>query len=668
MLDMKSRLERKIDRARVISFDVFDTAILRKLDEPRSLFDLMLPHVSACLGSKTTDFPAARFTAEGEARRRAWANGNVSEVTFSEIYAIVAEILDLDAAAISELCRREIEAEMAVCLRDPFIYSVYRRSLDLGKSVVFLSDMYLPQATVSEILKNCGYTKYDALLVSSETRRTKASGALYGEALERVGIAPKQWLHIGDNPHSDIRMARKRGIPSWHYASPAEKFKRDRRQFDAWRADRPCSPAGYVVKGLVTNRLAAANPLEVNSGSAGRFWEDFGYSAAGPLYAGFTEWLIEQATKRDLQAIYFLARDGYAIKRLFEMFRPPGLADIETHYLYASRRALNFASIRSLDDAALKFLTQSYGLNTIGAFLQRIGLEPQAFADDIRRVGFKDVGQRVRTSTDFERLEQLLKSLSDPILQRARSENAVMRDYLVKSGLADDRRIALVDIGWQGSQQQAIQAFLRENGCQVRPTGLYLGTFWFASNLYGLELPNHAYLFNRGQPREYEGLVLSCVEIFELLFSSPEGSLVRMERRSSGEFAPIRQPVDAEDASRNEIVQRLQAGAMQFAADYFALKQAFPDLTIDSELALTQVRRVLRHPTPLEARSLGDIAHTKDFGESTRGPIARRSSLFGLLRRRSLIRRQEGTWRAGIEARSSWVYRALYRLRMGDLA
>src|SRR5450631_8498 len=146
MPDMKSRLERRIDRKRVISFDVFDMAILRKLDEPRSLFDLMLPRVYACLGSKTTELPAARFTAEGEARRRAWANGNVNEVTFSEIYAIVGEMLGLDAAAISELCRGEIEGEMAVCLRDPFIYSLYRRCLDLGKSVVFLSDMYLPQA------------------------------------------------------------------------------------------------------------------------------------------------------------------------------------------------------------------------------------------------------------------------------------------------------------------------------------------------------------------------------------------------------------------------------------------------------------------------------------------------------------------------------------------
>jgi hypothetical protein len=158
------------------------------------------------------------------------------------------------------------------------------------------------------------------------------------------------------------------------------------------------------------------------------------------------------------------------------------------------------------------------------------------------------------------------------------------------------------------------------------------------------------------------------VEIVELLFSATEGSLIRMERTSAGDLVPIRQPVDAGEASRNESVRRLQTGAMEFVADYIALKQEFPDLAIPPEIAINQLRRVLRNPTFDEARFLGDIPHTKDFGDSTRTTISPRLSVLTLLDRRRLIKWREGHWRAGINARSSWLYRALYRLRMRELA
>jgi predicted HAD superfamily hydrolase len=544
------------------------------------------------------------------------------------------------------------------------MYSVYRRCLDRRKSIVFISDMYLPQAAIGEILKNCGYSKYDALLVSSETGETKASGRLYDVALGRVAFAPKQWLHIGDNPYSDIRMARRRGMKTWHYVSPADKFARDRRQSEAWRSDRPSSSTGYVVKGLIANRLrheiapaGSANPQQ-------SFWEDFGYTTAGPLYVGFTEWLMAQVAKHDLRTVYFLARDGFILQQLFKALRPPGLAAVETHYLYASRRALSFAAIRTIDEQALRFLTQSYSRNEVGVFLKRIGLDPQTHAGAIERAGFRNARQHVKTNSDIERLEQLFRSLSEPICERAQSERTVMRDYLLNSDFSSGGRVALVDVGWNGSQQRAIQEILHSDGHLVHITGFYLGTFSFAAHLFDPKLAHDAYLFRLGQPREYQDLAAGCVEIFDLLFSAAEGSLIRMERTSSGDFVPVTQPIDSGEASRNESVESLQAGAMQFVADYLALKQDFPELAITPEVALTQLRRVLRNPAPKEAMHLGDIPHTKDFGDSPRHPIAPRLGVFALLARRRTIRRRQGSWRAGIEARSSWLYRMLYRLRM----
>jgi predicted HAD superfamily hydrolase len=663
---MKSRLERKIDRAQVASFDVFDTAVLRKIDWPQSLFHLMLPGISAILGARAPEFPSVRTYAESRARMLAQEARKSVEVKLLEIYEVLGDYLNLEAAAVQQLCQHEIQAELAICCQNPFIYSLYRRCIDQGNSVVFISDMYLPEAAVGAILKNCGYLKYDALLVSSETGNTKAQGKLYANALERIALPPKQWLHIGDNPHSDVRMARKRGMATWQYVPPAVRFAMNRERSKAWRPDRPVSATGYVVKGLIANRIGRAMPAGEVAKPNERFWEDFGYTSAGPLYVGFTEWLLEQTAKHNLDAIYFLARDGFIIQRLFEAFQPAGLANVEMHYLYASRRALKFATIRTIDDQTLQFLTQSLAMNEVGTFLKRIGLDPQSHADAVRRAGFRDIRHVVRSKEDFEHLKQLIKSLSEPICERARSEREVMRDYLLKSGLCDGRRVALVDVGWHGSQQQSIREILEAERQFPDIRGFYLGTFSFAASLYDAKCSHDAYLTRLGLPPEYANLLFGCVEIFELMFSTTEGSLVRMERTPSGDFTPIRHPVDRTDLYRNESVEKLQVGAMQFVADYLSVKREFPDLAMTPEIAITEVRRVLREPAAAEARHLGDITHTRDFGDSMRVPIAPRLGALALLGRRRYIRWQEGTWRAGIAARSSWLYRILYRLRMGS--
>ena len=58
-------------------------------------------------------------------------------------------------------------------------------------------------------------------------------------------------------------------------------------------------------------------------------------------------------------------------QQLFEKYRPNELAGVETRYLYASRRALNLATIAKMDERAINFLSQTFGLNRVGAFLQR---------------------------------------------------------------------------------------------------------------------------------------------------------------------------------------------------------------------------------------------------------------------------------------------------------
>ena len=128
---------------------------------------------------------------------------------------------------------------------------------------------------------------------------------------------------------------------------------------------------------------------------------------------------------------------------------------------------------------------------------------------------------------------------------------------------------------------------------------------------------------------------------------------------------PIRYD-DGLDDYRNDSLRKLQDGAMQFVQDYVALKRRFPAMRISPATAVAQFRRVLRHPTPLEARCLGDIPHAVSFAELGKRPIAPAPRLASLIHGRSGIRRNNWNvdWRNGSEARASWLYRMISRRLM----
>jgi predicted HAD superfamily hydrolase len=656
----------KIRRAGVVSFDVFDTAILRPLVRPDDLFRLMQAGVAAILGAELDRFWAVRVAAEGEARGRMWEKTHATEVALNDIYRRLAGLLDIDGATAEKLSELELAAEKAVCRANPYIRTVYNQCLELRKRIVFISDTYLPETFVAELLHSNGYDAYDALFVSCTGRKTKMSGELFDEALERLAYPPRRWLHIGDNRHADIRMARKRGIATWHYERCAETFVRDRHLRAAWNSQAPLSPGGSVVLGLVINRMAHQRPVTSPLKPSQTFWADFGYRAAGPLFVGFVEWIIERTTSAGLDALYFLARDGLIIKRIYEALRPASLKRVESHYLYSSRRVMTFAAIRTLDERALAFLMQSRGVNEVGLFLDRIGLDCRAHTDAIRDAGFDDPHQKVTTEEDFERLKRLLMLLAQPICDRAAAERAVVQDYLVSSGLRSGRRVALIDVGWQCTQQQSIADMLHENGPRIM--GLYLGTFGtgiHAAHLHHPRYSHDAYLFRLGQPREYAEMIAHGLLVVETLFASTEKGISGLQRGPCGQIEPVRGTDElSEDVKEN--IQQLQDAAMEFVEDYLVLKRVFPDLSMPKEVAIAELSRILARPTTIEAQLLGDIPFMLDFGEGTPRKIAPPLTLRMLLRSRQSRWRSRGyhvvPWYAGSYRRSSALCRRLHRM------
>lgn len=79
-----------------------------------------------------------------------------------------------------------------------------------GYRICFISDMYLDSAFLAEKLKEEGCLKEgERVFVSCEAKARKSDGKLF--ALVRNELNPEEWVHYGDNKHSDVKIPKSMG-------------------------------------------------------------------------------------------------------------------------------------------------------------------------------------------------------------------------------------------------------------------------------------------------------------------------------------------------------------------------------------------------------------------------------------------------------------------------
>jgi FMN phosphatase YigB (HAD superfamily) len=254
---------RLVDGCDVLSLDVFDTAVLRVVAQPIDVFELVARQHRHHARAEAFAFAPARVAAEVEARRRAWPR---EDVTLDEIYDVLALPDGWPRAALREL---ECDIEGEVCVENGFVKQLYEYARANGKTVVFVSDMYLPPGAIASLLVESGYPE-PRLFVSNDVGVTKHSGRLFAHVVDELRVRPERMLHIGDNLWADVAMPLLRGVPALYYERCATR---------AGYASGGETAASSLYRGLVHNRLHAARDSAVDDQYR------FGYAVAGPLGA-----------------------------------------------------------------------------------------------------------------------------------------------------------------------------------------------------------------------------------------------------------------------------------------------------------------------------------------------------------------------------------------------
>ena len=179
------------EKYKVITFDVFDTLIIRDVKKPTEVFRICYGFFGRYI----------RVLSEIIARKLS----KTGEVNIKDIQKYCPFSLE-----------KELYVEYDVCRLNPEIFDLYKKLINAEKKIYAISDMYLDSITISNILKNNGYDI--PVIVSSEEGKSKKTGDLFRAFLDKYNYSNDEVLHIGDNYDSDVAGANKAGIKSIHIA------------------------------------------------------------------------------------------------------------------------------------------------------------------------------------------------------------------------------------------------------------------------------------------------------------------------------------------------------------------------------------------------------------------------------------------------------------------
>lgn len=325
----------------MISFDIFDTLITRKTYSAHGIFLLLQQKLfhefNFSQYQVCENFYTLRVNAEKEARLFA-EQEDTEEITLDEIYDLLADRSDIPSDLAKTIKEWEIQAEIDNTYPITKNIELLKSFLIEGERVVLISDMYLSEDIIRKILlKNSCIFRDIPIYVSSEIKKTKHSGSLFFEISKREQKDFSNWVHYGDNRISDYLMPNMLGIDARHI--PFEEMT-------PWE--------GELGRELdLKNNLAlqfyfgtARNiRLERNWNISGKI----GGSIGGILLYPYVIWILRKSEEMGVKRLYFIARDGYLLKKIADLIIKNKCLNIHTTYLYGSRKAWRINELSETD-------------------------------------------------------------------------------------------------------------------------------------------------------------------------------------------------------------------------------------------------------------------------------------------------------------------------------
>ena len=586
-----SKLASSIEEAKVISFDIFETLIVRLYEKPTDLFR----HLESA--KDVNGFADSRIAGEKAARQKALEQG-MEEVTLSQIY-------DEIHVSYRQVMDEELKLELLMCRANPEMQEVYNYCINKGKRVVIVSDMYLPVDTVKAVLEKNGYIKYEKLYLSSEVGKQKATGSLYKYVVDDLKSDPSEILHIGDHFFTDVEKAEELGLKTFHYLPISFSYGSMTNGAFFGTLNR------YSVTSVVPSILQGMISLHNANSPDEEYWRNFGYKYIGILSVGYAKWLYEEFNKQGIKKAYFMLRDGYIFKKVFEQLYP----EFETHEIYGSRSMFMLAGMSEYEDLK-KYVPKPFwqGL-TFRRFMEWLNVGDDSLNREYIEA-FPEQEQVIKDE-EYKKIDAFFKEHEEVLLRVGKKERDDIVGYCEKIRLLEGD-VAIVDLGWKASMLKAIYKILKKENRTSSLFGYYVGTHVFDPE----GVRTYAYALNQGKPGDelpYRVLNESPLVggVMELAFSAPHPSVLKIRKTESG-FEPVYQKIWDGEQKRIDICSSILDGVMDFTRDFKEIDDLY-EIHTEAKTAILGMEYLANSISKYDEREIAGVEYYPGVGEDRLG-------------------------------------------------
>jgi FMN phosphatase YigB (HAD superfamily) len=587
----------------LLSLDVFDTLVWRRVPQPADLFFLLADEVRASGGlfdsSSRESFVRERVRAEERARRRTPAG----EVTLADIYAEFPRGY-FDGVSPAEVAVLEFELERRLVVVAPGMRDLLARARARGLRTALVSDTYLRSGQIHTLTG----VDVDHIVVSCEHGRSKPGG-LHQVLLGQSGVPAARILHVGDSRLADLDGPASLGLARFWFPRFPEAYE------DMVGTELPSDlsqRAPYLIgddAGLTALRGRVMYMAESE-------YERWGAGVAGPVISGFCDWVAQRCGELGLTEVLCLMREGRVLKQVLDV-QAPGLRARE---IFVSRFVALRAAIFEGSEAELERFVLRPSVQQGSDLLDQLGLEPS----DLPWLD-------AQASLSPEQTTALVRCIArDPSARgKVVQASAVARRNLLAHvasvlGPGRERRVAVVDLGYHGTIQGALQRIFDHEGTGIRTHGFYLMTGDRVHIAQASGAVVEGWLAGNGQPVAVAHTYVRSPEILEQSLMAECGTTLGHGEQGEPLLDEFRVP----DEQRCQIAE-VQRGLLLWAREWVRHRTTY-DVT--GALSLRDLYRAIciravARPLDVELELFGGWQHDENFGSAGARAMAEATGL-----------------------------------------
>lgn len=440
---------KSINNSRYVFFDFWDTLVHRKVssDSIKQIWALEMSKLFPDISAK--EIYEIRLLSEKSISKRysCYNYGQLIQEFIVQLANYKRKCFDWKEVKENAL-KIEYEVEFSNIYRDDKIYDLITAVLKQNKKIYIVSDFYHDKCFLADLLKDIGYPQfYEDIFVSCEYDVSKAQMGLYDLVMEKLNVQSNEVCMIGDNYRVDYLKAKLIGLNAVHYKH--DEYKENKR-----------------IKELENLLWKTAKENIAN------YYETYSFTL---FY--FIEKLYNKMKKENVKNLFFLAREGKFLKKLFDYYiEMREEYTIKTHYIYVSRRSTYLPSLTNLGDETFDvlFAMPTYSISSFLDNLNYNSDEKNTICDVANKCGvsFDKVIDHFNKSSEFKWLLSCREFIDTYELKRVESKEIIMRYFNQYNVDFEQEGFHLVDVGWKGTIQDNIYKIFDK---KIHVSGSYVG-------------------------------------------------------------------------------------------------------------------------------------------------------------------------------------------------